>query len=288
MNDLSPRTLALLCITVAGCATLQRPVELPSADTAARGPFTVFSAAPLANRQELLEELDRLQSDIETTLPLVGRLGREPRQVVAETAVAGALPNAAQQILIYIFAEPQSYRLYMSAHYPTLPHRRAYFIRNGDRLAVYTCFSDRVLEDLRHELTHAVLSARVGTLPLWLDEGLAEYFEVPGGFNAPHAAALAEELDHGWKPDLARLEALDEVADMDQQDYREAWAWVHMLLTRGGTVRQALVDYLMSLHNGDQPTPFNLKLAAALPEHGRELVKHLQETGTATAVLGSG
>jgi hypothetical protein len=32
--------------------------------------------------------------------------------------------------------------------------------------------------DLRHECTHALLNAALPVVPLWLDEGLAEYFEV--------------------------------------------------------------------------------------------------------------
>ena len=33
--------------------------------------------------------------------------------------------------------------------------------------------------DLHHEGTHALLHASLARVPLWLDEGLAKYFEVP-------------------------------------------------------------------------------------------------------------
>jgi hypothetical protein len=272
------RILALLCTTVVGCATLRVAPDLPARHTTTLGPFTVVSEKPLTVRPELLLELERLQNDVETTLPLVGRSDHGALQTVAS---AGSPLPPETEIRIYLFDEPKSYRTYMSSHYPTLPQRRAYFIRNGDAIAVYACFSDRLVEDLRHELTHALLNARVGVVPLWLDEGLAEYFEAPGGFNAPHAAALADELDRGWQPDLERLEKLDDVSDMQQQDYREAWAWVHLLLTRGGAPRQALLDYLESLESGGEPEPFAPRLATALPQRRRELVKHLQQTRTA-------
>lgn len=278
MTGTHARILALLCATTVGCATLQVSPELPTTHTTTQGPFTVVSEKPLTVRPDLLFELDRLQNDIETTLPLVSRSDHPALQTVAS---AGSPAPVETGIRIYLFDEPQSYRTYMSAHYPTLPQRRAYFIRTGNAIAVYTCFSDRLVEDLRHELTHALLSARLGAVPLWLDEGLAEYFEAPGGFNAPHADALADELQRGWQPDLERLEKIEHVADMHQQDYREAWAWVHLLLTRGGAPREALLDYLESLRSGAAAEPFAPRLAGALPERRRELIEHLQQTRTA-------
>ena len=46
-------------------------------------------------------------------------------------------------------------------------------------LLVYTYWGDRIQQDLRHELTHALLHSVLKDVPLWLDEGLAEYFELP-------------------------------------------------------------------------------------------------------------
>lgn len=287
MTGIRRTILALLCASGVGCATLQVAPELPATHTEKLGPFTVVSQKPLSDRPDLLVELERLQDDIETTLPLVAHAEEDARS--RSVRAAGSPPRAEAEIRIYLFNEPKAYQTYMSAHYPTLPHRRAYFIRDGDAIGVYTCFSDRLIEDLRHELTHALLSARVGTVPLWLDEGLAEYFEVPGGFNAPHAAALAEELQRGWQPDLERLESLKDVGQMQQQDYREAWAWVHLLLSRGGAPREALLAYLAALRSDVEPEPFAPRFSAALPQRRRQLVEHLQQTQTAvkTGLRGS-
>ena len=48
---------------------------------------------------------------------------------------------------------------------------------------VYTYWGNRIQQDLRHELTHAILHSVLKDVPLWLDEGLAEYFEVPHGWK---------------------------------------------------------------------------------------------------------
>ena len=45
------------------------------------------------------------------------------------------------------------------------------FVKRDGRLMVYTMWSPRVGEDLRHEVTHGYLHSVVRGLPLWLDEG---------------------------------------------------------------------------------------------------------------------
>ena len=60
-------------------------------------------------------------------------------------------------------------------------------------LLVYTFWSDHLRQDLRHELTHALLNGVTKEVPLWLDEGLAEYYELPperDGMNAGHLQAF--------------------------------------------------------------------------------------------------
>ena len=49
--------------------------------------------------------------------------------------------------------------------------------------------------DVRHEGTHGLLHAALPMVPLWLDEGLAEYFEVPG--RQPSLRQSASEMGPG-------------------------------------------------------------------------------------------
>jgi len=122
---------------------------------------------------------------------------------------------------------------------------------------------------------HAVVPA----LPLWLDEGIAEYFELPGsvqGRHEPHLAHLAGRMIEGtWRPDLERLEALSAVGDMSQDHYAEAWCWVHWLLSTTPQRREVLQEYLADVRRDPATAPLSTRLrrtesgdlAAAVQEH---------------------
>lgn len=112
---------------------------------------------------------------------------------------------------------------------------------------------------------------------MWLDEGLAEYFEVGAGERAsgnPHHKALTWNLRLGRVPRLARLEALRDVADMSADDYRDAWAWVHFLLHCPTEARHELVRFLGDIRAGASPGPLNQRLELRLSGAEKRLVEH--------------
>ncbi|MCA9113966.1 MAG: DUF1570 domain-containing protein [Planctomycetaceae bacterium] len=183
-----------------------------------------------------------------------------------------ALPESRSDVVVYIFNNESEYRSFLETTYPGLPPRRAYFVGTPKELAVYTFWGERIQEDLRHEFTHGLLHASLGRVPLWIDEGLAEYFEVPGPrpgtVNTEYTQKLSALLANGWQPDLERLEQLDEFAQMQRVDYQEAWAWVHFALHSSPDTRQSLVDYLHDLPSTKKPTPLSQRLSqqVAAPE----------------------
>jgi hypothetical protein len=144
---------------------------------------------------------------------------------------------------------------------------------------VYAHWSDRVAEDLRPEVAHGYLHAAVPGLPLWLDEGMAEYFEVPrghDGLNRPHVDLLAEMMQlEKWQPNIARLEQLTDAAQLQQIDYAEAWAWVHYLLQSSPESRGLFISYLADLRNYGRVEPLSARLAANHVELERPIVEHL-------------
>jgi hypothetical protein len=191
------------------------------------GPLTIQADFAIGERPPILAELTELRERVATTL---------------------ALPITNQPIEIFLFASPEKYHAALAERFPGFPARRAFFVKHGGRFEVYAQWSDRASEDLRHETTHAYLHASLPDLPLWLDEGLAEYFETPlnaGGWNAPHADLLLRELRAGrWRPDVQRLEAIPSSAHMTQLDYAEAWSWVYLLLQSDPQRRELLVQWL--------------------------------------------
>ncbi len=174
----------------------------------------------------------------------------------------------------------------MKARYPDLPERRAFFIAQpraiggSDDLIVYTFWGTNIQQDLRHELTHALLHSVIRDVPLWLDEGLAEYFELPPdwkGVNPAHVESLLHAGSFPYKPDLPRLENLTEVKQMAPAEYREAWAWVHLMLRDRPEAKAVLTAYLRQLHQNGAPGPLEPKLAAVFPSPDDALDRHLTQ-----------
>ncbi len=175
-------------------------------------------------------------SDVELNRddPLFEDLKNHPEQVYRELQMT---PSDAV-VQVYLFEDKKRYDHYIKVKH-NLPERRAFFMKEVRRytrqqeLLIFTYRGPRIQQDLRHELTHALLNGVLKNVPLWLDEGLAEYFELPRsnkGLNPAHVHELRRDLAQGMKLDLARLETLTEVKQMNRAEYREAWAWVHLML----------------------------------------------------------
>jgi hypothetical protein len=188
------------------------------------------------------------------------------------------LPISDEPIHVYLFPKADKFEAFMREHHPSLPRRRAFFVETDTRLSVYAYWGDRVAEDLRHEVVHGYLHAVVPRLPLWLDEGLAEYFEVPrglAGINRPHLDQLAGRASADWRPDLKKLEQLHSAAEMSQSAYAESWAWVHYLLESTPANQQLLRDYLQLLAKSSPHAPLSDELRRADPRHEERLLEHL-------------
>ncbi|MSR60572.1 MAG: hypothetical protein EXS05_23510 [Planctomycetaceae bacterium] len=208
--------------------------------------------------------------------PLIKDLKTLRRQV----SEALELPLGSKQVTVYLFSDELQYAQYLQSRFPGYPPRRAYFIQTpGKELAVYTWWGDRIQEDLRHEFTHGLLHAGLEGVPLWLDEGLAEYFEVagpkPGQVNIEHTQGLAIALQNGWRPNLDRLESLEKVEHMQRPDYRESWAWVHYMLHSSPDTRQVLLNYLQDLRTDARPGSLHARLQDATPDCEGRLLSYV-------------
>lgn len=210
-----------------------------------------------ARPHESVVKLDgiELRSDYPITKdnPLVGQL----RDLRIRLSHQLRLDPGKRPVVVYLFADEGRYASYMAEHFPGLPNRRAFFVGSPGELAVYAFWGASVDADLRHECTHGLLHSSLGEVPLWLDEGLAEYFETDPRelrrINTDHTKHLQVAIANGWRPDLQRLERLETVDQMQRADYQEAWAWVHFLMHESGTGRDVLLGYLHDLPNHSDP-----------------------------------
>lgn len=233
---------------LAGCQSTKKTadipvVRLPGRHSVQADQLVLLSDFRIDYNHAVISDLKELRGDVLSVLEL------QPSE---------------QPVVVYLFENEQLYYDYLRSTWPMLPYRRAYFFGNSYELAVYTSWGDSVQEDLRHEFTHGILHSTLRTVPLWLDEGIAEYFEVagdePGAIKRKAVERLSLALANGWKPDMVRLEGLTEVADMGQSDYEEAWAWIHFMLHGDPAVRQSLIDYLADLRTNLNPEPLSNRL----------------------------
>lgn len=252
--------LGTCCLWASACARFGgRDAGLRLSDTVVRDQLVVTSSFQLPKQHRLIEELAAQRGDLTDKL---------------------ALPTSDEPIRVYLFDTPENFNRYVHQHYPGFPTRRAFFVETDTQLAVYAHWGDRLAEDLRHEVAHGYLHAVVPNLPLWLDEGVAEYFEVPRGhrgLNRPHVDAIAARLAGGaWHPDLRRLETMTSASDMEQLDYAESWAWIHLLMETEPQRLALLREYLAILRRDAMAPPMSNFIRQALPNAEDALVAHIR------------
>ncbi len=228
----------------AGIATLLPPAAgLPDRTELTAGQLVIHADFPLAGQHRLVRELESLRADVSQELDL---------------------PISDEPVHLYLFENPAKYDAFVAAQFPHFPARRAFFVETDTRLSVFAAWQDRVAEDLRHETTHGYVHSVVPTIPLWLDEGVAEFFELPQaeqGLHRAHIAHLAGKLLEGtWQPNLDKLEQLASAGDLSQDHYAEAWCWVHWLLRTTPERRKLLQDYLADVRRDATTPPLSARL----------------------------
>lgn len=207
-------------------------------------------------------------------------LFRDLASVQADLTRNLAIPPAAEPVELYLFHDKRSFLAHMQKRYPNVPIRRALFVKGVGPGRVFVYRHDELPIDVRHEGTHALLHAALPMVPLWLDEGLAEYFEVPPtdrAYDNPHLTALRWDLRLGNIPRVARLEAKRDLADMSSTDYRHAWAWVHFMMHGPTEARDELVQFLGDIRMSTPPGKLSERLERRLPGVEQRLVQHFKE-----------
>jgi hypothetical protein len=246
-------------------ATADSAAAVPSKFSFRVAPYVFISDFDVPHDQPLFQELAGMRDQIYKELQL---------------------PPGNSVVQVYLFEDHAHYQRFMQSRYPELPERRAFFVAQprsiggSEDLLVYTFWGDRIQQDLRHELTHALLHSVIRDVPLWLDEGLAEYFELPpdrNGLNAAHLASLRRGPLGPYKPDLTRLEGLTEVKQMTPTEYRESWAWVHLMLRDKPEAKVVLTTYLRQLRLNATPGPLEPKLAAVFSSPDEAFDNHLAQ-----------
>jgi hypothetical protein len=196
------------------------------------------------------------------------------------TRTLGVAP-AKTPIYVYLFADEDQYRAYKDQHFPRVPFRPALYILEGGSPGVYTYRKPDLEIDVRHECTHALLHSALPVAPLWLDEGLAKYFEVPANrraFDHPYFDDLKWKwsLRLGMVRSIESLEEKNDLTEMDAADYRFAWAWVHFMLHGPEDAHRALVNYLTCYQQYEPPGKLSARLAEAVNHPTDQMIRHFK------------
>jgi hypothetical protein len=225
------RWLALmLFLSIASSATA---AEWP--DTRTVGPFVCRADFSLQDIGPFLAELSQLQNDLVQAL---------------------RIPPAREVVEIYLFHDQQTYERYLKQQFPNVPFRRAVYIKGNGPGRVFAYRSAQFDIDLRHECTHALLHASLKNIPLWLDEGLAGYFELPAekrAFDNPHFGSIRWNVWLGTVPSLDHLEKCTEISKMGKSEYRDSWAWICFMLNGPAEAHDELIHYIYDLQSQNPP-----------------------------------
>jgi len=222
-------------------------------------PYLIRSEFALRDVAELVSDLGDLQADLERLL----KLKCEPKE-----------------IQIHLFRSRSSYNDYLSKRVPEGTKRQALFVQGTDAGRVYAYRHRDLDTDVRHETTHALLHSALPYVPMWLDEGIAEYFEASPSLREkhhPHHGELKRAIRFlRWKPGIEKLEARREMLDMSGNDYRDAWGVVHFILHGPPAAREALAAYLEEVQSGKAPTPLSQHLRRRIPNLDQQIIEHLK------------
>ena len=180
-----------------------------------------------------------------------------------------------QPIELHIFSTQKNYRSYVGPRVPEAVNRPAVFVKGPDALWVYVVYHRNWEIDLRHEMTHAHLHACLPYLPIWLDEGLAKYFEVPDskqGFNKTLHQNLVWRLRFRRGIRSAELEKLNSLEEVRPEHYRDSWAWVYYFLHSSLENRRFFQKYLQEIQAEEVPGAFFENLSRFSPDYKRQVI----------------
>ncbi len=247
----SPSVLLLsisLCILTPSAAALSAKVSLPKAKEKwicrAGDLFTLYSAAPAKQAGEISLGLAQYHA------VLAGQSGG--------TAIPSPVPT-----FIYVFKDERGL-----APYQCFPAERpsasgGYFLQREDAQYIAVSAREEVTRTIYHEYAHAIFATAWPGAPLWLQEGLAEYFSTfrSDGQNVyigeplkEHARTLRATPCIPFA-DLMELDAdaaLYRDSDKNPIFYAQAWIVTHFLfhgLKSGGA--GAIDRYITLLGSGE-------------------------------------
>jgi hypothetical protein len=262
-NQYVSRRQFLATSAAIGCGSLLLPARTALAtpawtDVREAGPFVCRATFALDEQEATINELPDLQRELSRVLAI-----KPPRRPID----------------VFLMADQLEHRKFLHESYPKVPYRRALFVKNSGQCRVYAYRQTELAIDLRHECTHALLHSDLDLVPLWLDEGIAEYFEAAPAdraFEHPHFDTLKWNMRLGMVRSIAALEKNHDLSDMSGTDYRFSWAWTHFMLHGPQPAYDALLGFLGDVRRGAAPGHLSDRIASTVPNATERMIQHFK------------
>lgn len=157
-------------------------------------------------------------------------------------------------------------------------------------IAVNASRKDEAFGILFHEYAHLYLRQEIGTLPLWLNEGIAEFYETFESARAGRSAVVGMvNADNLEILEANALIGIDQLVSVGPQSplynegdrrglfYAESWALVHYLLCNGPENVARLQHLIAAAASGVPPrTAFAQALGADFAAVERDLAQYVR------------
>jgi Flp pilus assembly protein TadD len=221
--------------------------------------FTLFSEAGERKTKEIGEDLERLRDALSQLSP-------------------GLALSSPTPTYIFIFQDAPSFQPYQRTYNGKPLDSGGYFL--GRQLANYVAINGNQHGDekviIYHEYLHYLMNNNFAALPLWMNEGLAEYYstfqaakdEARIGLPVPeHVFWLRQHTFIPFTTLFAVTEKSPEYNEADRRGgfYAESWALVHYLISGNPERRRQASEYLRLVQAGTPPDRIFAKAFGADP-----------------------
>lgn len=266
LGSLGPIRARLFCmaITLAVLGLVDTSSAQSWPDELRHGPFHYHADFELRPFHDLLRSTSELKDEVPRTL---------------------GLGEVQEPIHVFLFHRQSTFQGYVRRFFPSVPARPALFIKQKGPGMVFAHLGRDIAIDLRHETTHAVLHSILPMVPLWLDEGLGEYFEMAREdrfAEHPHLRSIRSQVRWGRVPQMKKLELLGDLEEMKPQHYRDAWSWTHFMLHGPPKAKTTLTAYLRDIQAQVPPGQLSLRLQRQVPQLRRAYLDHFRRIRSST------
>jgi hypothetical protein len=192
-------------------------------------------------------------------------------------------PAIVRAVNVLIFSDRGQYLTHLKKTLPNAPRRTSLFIVRSGRPTILVVQGETLQQDLMHEAVHSLnhLTFRNTSMPLWMDEGLAEWAEDSLEQQSRVHGKSLRQLLGGQRmllPEpisLAALEKIKSTTRADAVDYAASWAWCRFLLTEKYRCRGVWNRYLQDIQGGQQAGRLSHRLALTVPDYEQRFLRFL-------------